>query len=369
MVNNILAAYEQDVAAGTIVRDPAQTALISHFEGLMQNLKKTSPPLLSKLKKKIIKNFKKKPHYSKTLQVNIHGLYIWGGVGIGKSYLMDLFFKNCGTTRKIRYHFHDFMREIHIQLGHHQGEKNPLKKIVAMLSKKYDILCLDEFLVDEIADAMILANLLEALFQSSLKLVTTANNEPKNLYLNGLQRSRFLPAIKLLETQLTVHHLPTLIDYRVRKIIETDHYLYPLTEENQKVWQHLFNHYSGLTHPTSSILKICGREVQARAYTDSIIWFDFKDLCHIPRSQNDYLEIAKKFSTIFLSDVPKISEFQHNNIRYFISLIDILYDKKIKLLILAETPAEQIYTKGPYLSQFARTLSRLQQMKSIMTPC
>lgn len=292
------------------------------------------------------------------------GLYIWGSVGAGKTWLMDLFYDSLPAPRKMRMHFHHFLQQVHAQLKQLQGQRDPLKVIAKHFAQQTSILCFDEFFVADITDAMILGNLLAALFKEGVTLVTTSNVPPDLLYRNGLQRDRFLPAIALIKEFTQVIPLQNNIDYRLRELTQAGVYFYPLNQHSEQQMQRLFQH---LTHGEAEMNKtviIYDRPITTIAYSHNIVWFDFAVLCHTPRSQLDYLEIAATYDTVFLSNIPSISERDHNSIRYLINLIDIFYDQKVKLIISAAIPIAEIYLKGDLQFEFQRTCSRLLEMQS-----
>ncbi|TLY47771.1 MAG: AFG1 family ATPase [Gammaproteobacteria bacterium] len=290
----------------------------------------------------------------------VKGLYLWGDVGRGKTYLMDLFYNHLPVA-KSRYHFHQFMHHIHAELSQLQGQSNPLVRIAKRLRKEADVICLDEFLVHEIGDAMILAQLLKALFSEGIVLVTTANTSPEDLYANGLQRGLFLPAISLIKQHLRVFHLASRIDYRRQHVINT---------ENALVWvmnpfqgQTLFDELSKNAKVDYQALMINGRRIAHLGCSKQLVWFDFSSICAIPRSQLDYLEIAQRFQTILISDVKVIGEYEDNLARLFIHLIDILYDANCQVILTAAQAIEDIYPKGRLNTEFERTKSRLTAFK------
>jgi len=290
----------------------------------------------------------------------VRGLYIQGKVGVGKTFLMDLFYRCIPDQRKARHHFHDFMHIVDTQLRSLQGQRDPLQKIAKIWAKNVRILCLDELLVEDIAHAMILAELLQALFENGVILLVTANSLPDNLYYHGLQRGRFLPAIALLKRHCEVCILEDDHDRRLGHDIRIQSYVYPLNQKNKDL---LSQYYKKLTHRwlEATSLEIENRLIVCEACTEKVVWFSFKVLCSVPRSQLDYLAIAQRFDTVFLSEVLPLSS---DCIVLFMRLIDVLYDQGIRLLILAEVPLEQLYTALEYADVFQRTYSRLSEMQS-----
>ena len=293
------------------------------------------------------------------------GLYLWGGVGRGKSFLMDCFYAASPLEKKIRIHFHEFMREVHRELHELSGLSDPLDELAKRISNRYRLICFDEFHINDIADAMILYRLLSALFEDRVQFVMTSNYRPDQLYPNGLHRDRLIPAIKLLEEQLEVLNVDAGNDYRRVQMAQVEAYLTPL---NEKTDQRLLDMFHGLIghqpEVTRPVLNIESRELRPLHMADGVVWFDFQTLCCGPRSQNDYLEISKQFHTVILSGVPYMPPRMTNEARRFIWLIDVLYDHKNKLILSAEVPAPDLYTEGQITSEFSRTVSRLIEMQS-----
>jgi len=290
----------------------------------------------------------------------VRGFYIQGKVGVGKTFLMDLFYRCIQDQRKARHHFHDFMHLVDTQLRSLQGQRDPLQKIAKIWAKNVRILCLDELLVEDIAHAMILAELLQALIKNGVILVVTSNSLPDHLYYQGLQRVRFLPAIALLKRHCEVCILQDDHDHRLGHDIRIQSYVYPMNQQNTAL---LVQYYQQLTHRVreATSLEIENRSIACEACGDKVVWFSFKILCSVPRSQLDYLAIAQRFHTVFLSEVSPLTS---DSIVLFIRLIDVLYDQGIRLLILAEVPLEQLYTALEYADVFQRTYSRLSEMQS-----
>jgi len=295
----------------------------------------------------------------------VSGLYIWGSVGIGKTFLMDCFYLCLPFKQKIRMHFHSFMRQIHHELSLHQGEADPLKIIADELAQNIIVLCFDEFYVSDITDAMLLGRLLKALFARGVCLVATSNIAPDDLYKNGLQRSQFLPAIQLIKKNLEIAHIPTRVDYRLRHLQEAGVFYTPLNAEAEKNMQKTFDLLTEKQMIDELPLVINGRSIRVRKKTDNIIWFDFNDICHVPRSQMDYLVIAEKYHTVFISDVPIIPQNAVDIICLFVSLVDVFYDAKIKLVMSAAESVTEIYNRGFMILEYTRTHSRLLEMQSM----
>lgn len=290
------------------------------------------------------------------------GLYLWGEVGRGKTQLMDLFYETLPVP-KLRMHFHAFMRFIHESLANAQGKVDPLRFIARQLAKQTQILCLDEFLVHEISDAMLLSQLLTALFDQGLILVTTANTPPEKLYAKGLQRALFLPAIELLKQHLSVVHLQSAQDYRGIHANTTGHATSVTLTLSQTETKQLLQHLAKGQSISQETLWLHGHPLTHYGYTQQLIWFDFEHICSIPRCQIDYLTLAKRFSTILITNVRAIEEEDRNRARLFIHLIDICYDANTQLFLISEQPWSSLYEKGDLAFEFNRTQSRLIALK------
>ncbi|MSQ56070.1 MAG: cell division protein ZapE [Limnohabitans sp.] len=291
------------------------------------------------------------------------GVYLYGGVGRGKSFLMDCFYQSVPIQRKTRLHFHEFMREVHRELRELQGTVNPLDELARRISKRFKLICLDEFHVADITDAMILHRLLSALYANEVGLITTSNFKPDLLYPDGLHRERILPAIDLLNQTMDVVQVDAGVDYRLQTLKQVQLYQTPLSKEVEAEINATFLKLAEAVDD-SPTLQIDSRQFQAVRRAGGIVWFDFQVLCAGLRSQNDYLEIAAQFHTVFLSNVPKMTGAMASPARRFTLLIDVLYDRHIKLIISAEVLPEQLYTQGPFSHEFPRTVSRLREMQS-----
>lgn len=345
----LIAEYEKAIACGDIQDDPLQRQVLVSMQRLANDLK---------LKKRFwLRPWRK----CSTL-----GLYLYGPVGVGKTYLMDLLYQSIDETQKARFHFHHFMQQIDAQLRRLQGHKNPLRYIVANLAKKIRVLCFDEFLIYDVAYAMILGELLQALFEKEIILVVTANTCPDDLYLNGVRRERFLPAIDLIKAHCEVVYLNDKNDYRLGRKPSFDAYLCPLGAATD---QALATHFTALLHEGQEVtemgtLSVQNRDIAFIKRSDRVIWFDFKVICTIPRSQLDYLELAERFDTVFVSNIPRLAENDTIYVLLWIHFIDVLYDRGIHLIISAAVPLEQLYVSGEMSQEFKRTRSRLEEMQS-----
>ena len=290
-------------------------------------------------------------------------LYFWGGVGRGKSFLMDCFFDVIPYARKRRVHFHAFMQEVQNDLRQLNNEPDPLQKVADRIARQTRLLCFDEFHVSDIADAMILGRLLDALFARGTVFVMTSNYPPDGLYPNGLQRINFLPVIDMIKRRFDVVEIDDGTDYRLRQMEKIETFLVPADEEADRKMAQDFRQIAAVDEPGDTI-EVLGRTLKVRRHGPGVVWFDFKALCGGPRSQNDYLEIAREYHTVLLSDVPQMTPAMSSEARRFTWLIDVLYDHRTKLIMSAEVEAPELYREGDKANEFARTASRLIEMQS-----
>jgi cell division protein ZapE len=291
------------------------------------------------------------------------GVYMHGGVGRGKSFLMDCFYQSVPLKRKTRLHFHEFMREVHRELQELRGTANPLDALGRRMARRFRMICFDEFHIADVTDAMILHRLLEALFANRVSIVTTSNFHPDELYPNGLHRDRILPAIELLKRNLEVLNVDAGTDYRLRTMDRVKVYHTPLDARAEVRMRSAFEELAEVADE-EPLLRIEQREVQARRRAGGVVWFDFAQLCGGPRSQNDYLELAARFHTVLLSNVPAMSPRLASEARRFTWLVDVLYDRQVKLILSAAVQPEALYTEGPLAHEFPRTASRLKEMQT-----
>ena len=350
-MTSVVDAYNSLNEAGEIDWDEAQFDLIKRFDTLALELatqKQSSRSFLTRFKTP-------KP---------IRGIYLWGGVGRGKTFVMDLFYDALVDTPKIRLHFHRFMESVHHQLTEHAGQENPLERIADSMREKCRVLCFDEFFVTDITDAMILGELLKALFSRGVTLVATSNITPDKLYANGLQRERFLPAIALIQEHCEVVKLESHADYRLRALELAEIYHYPLdTQASENLEKTFVTIATGeLRHNHELIIN--GRTIHTVKRADGVLWCDFKDLCQTERSASDYIEISRLYHTVFLANVPVLDDHKNDAVRRFIALIDEFYERQVKLMISAECAMEEIYTGSAQAFAFQRTLSRLTEMQT-----
>ncbi|TAK91954.1 MAG: cell division protein ZapE [Burkholderiaceae bacterium] len=291
------------------------------------------------------------------------GVYLWGGVGRGKSFLMDSFYLAVPLIKKTRMHFHEFMREVHRQLDELKGTADPLEQVAERIADKYRLICFDEFHVSDIADAMILYRLLDALFRNRVSLVMTSNYPPHGLYPDGLHRDRLLPAIALIQQHLAVVNVDAGVDYRQRTLAHVQTYHMPLDDTAQAALTQAFELLAE-AEDESPLLMIETRQIHALRRAGGVVWFSFAEIFEGPRSQNDYLEIASQFHTVIVSGVPQMSAGMASAARRFTWLVDIFYDHKIKLILSAAVKADELYLAGVLANEFQRTVSRLVEMQS-----
>ena len=350
--------YQRDLASPDFVRDAAQARAVEHLERLYVDLVASHGRRRQGLLRRALERGRVTPVWAP-----VRGLYFWGGVGRGKTYLMDAFYDSLPFEEKQRRHFHRFMRHVHRELKRLEGQVNPLEEVAATFARQCRVLCFDEFFVTDITDAMILAGLLRGLLERGMALVATSNIVPAELYRDGLQRGRFLPAIALLERHVEVVNVDGGTDYRLRQLERTELYHTPPGAAAQECLMRSFTALAPDEIRKDVALEIEGRMIPARWVADDVAWFDFSALCDGPRSQNDYIELAREFHAILISDVPGF-DHQDDRARRFINLVDEFYDRNVKLILSAEWPMEQLYRGGRLRFEFERTLSRLQEMQS-----
>lgn len=350
--------YCLDLQREGFVHDKAQERAVHHLQRLYDDLLAEDTDQTG-LKCFISKLRRRQPE-------PVRGLYFWGGVGRGKTYLMDIFFDSLPFPGKMRAHFHRFMRRVHDELKSLEGERNPLVVVGQRLAAEARIICFDEFFVSDIADAMILGGLLDQLFKNGAVLVATSNIVPDELYRDGLQRTRFLPAIELLNRHTEVVNVDSGVDYRLRVLEQAEVYYYPLDEAASDSLHDSFCNLvvSGACIREGLVLEINGRQIRTVRVCDGIGWFTFAALCDGPRSQNDYIELAREFHTVLIEQVPQLNGSMDDQARRFISLVDEFYDRGVNLIMSGETALESLYRDGRLEFEFRRTLSRLQEMQS-----
>lgn len=349
--NGMIEAYEAQLAARGYQSDPAQRAAAQRLQQLYGELVAFKAARRTPLRKLL-----SRPRMPRSV-------YFWGGVGRGKSFLMDCFYEAVPYRRKRRVHFHGFMQEVQDDLKNHNHEPDPLQKVADRIAASTRLLCFDEFHVSDIADAMILGRLLDALFARGVIFVMTSNYPPEGLYPNGLQRINFLPTIEMIKQRFDVLEVDDGTDYRLRTLEKIEIYLTPADDEAARKMRDDFRRLAA-SEPQAGAIEVLGRQLPVVGRAAGVIWFGFETLCGGPRSQNDYLEIARAHHTVMLSSVPRMQAGNASEARRFTWLIDVLYDYRVKLIMSAEVEAYELYTEGHNAHEFVRTVSRLIEMRS-----
>ncbi|HHF3205563.1 TPA: cell division protein ZapE [Vibrio diabolicus] len=354
-----LQQYQKDIAEHGFQRDEAQYQAVVALDKLYHAIvefQSAPVPQLSKWQKLMGKKIDM-PEPPK-------GLYFWGGVGRGKTYLMDAFFDALPTQRKMRVHFHRFMYRVHDELKLLGDVENPLAKVADKFKEEADVVCFDEFFVSDITDAMILATLLQEMFKRQMILVATSNIEPQNLYRNGLQRARFLPAIDMILARCDVLNVDSGVDYRLRTLEQAEIYHYPLDEQANINLNKYYQELTGERQIVAHQIEVNHRQLEVIEASDGVLHASFAQLCQTARSQNDYIELSRIYHTVLLADVQQMNRKIDDAARRFIALVDEFYERNVKLIISAEVPMEDLYTKGQLEFEFKRCLSRLTEMQS-----
>ncbi len=350
-----LQRYENYLETGKISPDPAQHAIVVELDNIYQALLSKND-VISLTKSRLFRSLGLR-------QVPVKGLYLWGDVGRGKTFLMDMFYSSLPFTQKTRLHFHHFMHYVHKALTQHQGQKDPLKLIASEFASQYWVLCFDEFYVKDIADAMIMAELFDYLFHHGVTLLATTNIAPEDLYDNGLQREKFLPTIELIRAHTKVIAIQGLEDYRL-KHLSASLYHYPLDEKARYALQRYFNELAPVEHEENKQLTINDRSMVSILWAPGVVWFSFDVLCKSARATIDYIEIARCFKTVILSDVTMMNEDTDDVALRFIALVDEFYERHVTLIMSAQVPFTQLYQGGRHAFEFQRTISRLTEMQS-----
>lgn len=359
-----LSRYQQALDAGEYQADEVQRRAVTQldriYQALLQKPAASSPAggLRGKLSRLLGKGGDTAP------QRPVQGLYMWGGVGRGKTWLMDMFFHSLPGDRKMRLHFHRFMLRVHEELTELQGRENPLEIVADGFKAETDVLCFDEFFVSDITDAMLLATLLQALFARGITLVATSNIPPDDLYRNGLQRARFLPAIDLINEYCDVMNVDAGIDYRLRTLTQAHLYLTPLSDQTRETLDRMFVKLAGKAGEDAPVLQINHRPLQAIRSVDGVLAVDFHTLCEEARSQLDYIALSRLYHSVILYNVRVMGPLKENTARRFLALVDEFYERHIKLVIGAEASMFEIYQGVQLKFEFQRCLSRLQEMQS-----
>ncbi len=346
-------AYAQGVARGEWQDDPAQHEILRELDRIHAALLETSET-----------GWREKLSFWKKPEKPVRGLYLWGGVGRGKTFLIDLFYEGLPLEQKYRTHFHRFMRGVHERLREHAGQSDPLASIVKQWRSRFRVLVLDEFFVTDIGDAMLLARLLDRLFAEGVTLLTSSNTAPQNLYKDGLQRESFLPVIALLQAHCVEVQTMGMEDYRLRALTRSPVYRAPLdADSNLWLCERWLELGAGAPLHDGNIV-IEERRIPVRARAKGMVWFDFAALCEGPRGTNDYIEIAREFHTVFLGGIPAFDPLNEDAARRFVNLVDELYDRHVNLVATAATLPTDLYSGTRLQGAFERTASRLVEMQS-----
>lgn len=347
--------YRDELARGVLLPDPAQAALVEELDRVHRSLAaRQDGGLFVRLARR----------FASGERAPVRGLYVWGGVGRGKTHLVDLFYRSSRLDTKLRMHFHRFMQLVHGELNSLPEREDPLRIVAGRIAARARVLCFDEFYVSDITDAMILGRLLAALFEHGVTLVATSNIEPSRLYTHGLQRERFLPAIELIERHTKVVHLDRGADYRLRALERARIWYSPLGPDAKRGLAECFRALAPEHVADGGSLVILGRQVPAVRHADGVAWFDFETLCEGPRSVADYIEIARDFHSVVLSDIPVLDDDRRDPLRRFIHLVDELYDRNVNLIVSAAGSPDALYLGRKLAEPFQRTRSRLVEMQS-----
>ena len=353
---NIRDAYEDSLRREGHVEDTAQLDIVGQLEDLQSRLTERH-----RRRGRVRALFRL---YGGENQAAVRGMYLWGGVGRGKTFLMDLFFESLALEAKQRIHFHRMMHGVHDRLRALGNVEDPLDKVAADIARHTRVLCFDEFFVSDIGDAMILGRLLDGLFRRRVTLVTTSNSKPDDLYQDGLQRQRFLPAIELLKQHTEVVNMDGGVDYRLRLLQKAGTYLFPDDARAEERLTFFFDESASSQIRSDQELDVYGRTIRARKCAKGVAWFRFDDLCAGPRSQADYIEIARWYPSVIVSGVPQFDVKLENQARRFIALVDEFYDRRVKLILSADAEVKSLYQGARLAFEFDRTISRLIEMQS-----
>lgn len=356
--------YRQDLEREDFRHDPAQERAVLHLQRIYDELMAQPEEVPAKKAVGILSRFKGREQTVSTAQASVRGLYLWGGVGRGKTYLVDTFVDALPIERKRRIHFHSFMRAVHAELKELKQQEEPLRIVARRFAEQARVICLDELFVSDITDAMLLYGLFKELFAQGITLVTTSNLPPDDLYKDGLQRARFLPAIDLLKQHVEVLNVDGGVDYRLRYLEKVEIYHHPLDERADQILNDAFNHIAPEPGHRGGYLAVEGRQIPTRREADDIVWFDFTAICDGPRGTNDYIEIARCFHTVLISNVPVLDWQMENQARRFVNLVDEFYDRSVNLMISAAAPPHALYAGEKLKFEFQRTISRLEEMQS-----
>lgn len=359
-----LARYEQALSQGDFKPDDVQREAITRLDAVQRALMARQPEQPASGKGLFGRLSRLMGKEKSETQTPVRGLYMWGGVGRGKTWVMDLFFQSIPGNRKLRLHFHRFMLRVHEELTQLQGQSDPLLIIADRFKAETDILCFDEFFVSDITDAMLLGTLMEALFARGITLVATSNIPPDDLYRNGLQRARFLPAIEQIKQHCDVMNVDAGIDYRLRTLTSAHLWNAPLNEATHAEMERMFKALAGSARDDAPVLEINHRQMATLGVSEGVLAIDFLTLCGEGRSQHDYIELSRRFHSVLLYDVPVMIYKTEDQARRFLALVDEFYERHVKLVVAAETSLYEIYQGTRLKFEYQRCLSRLQEMQS-----
>ncbi|WP_312631409.1 cell division protein ZapE [Pantoea piersonii] len=359
-----LARYEQALSQGDFKPDDVQREAITRLDAVQRALMARQPEQPASGKGLFGRLSRLMGKEKSETQTPVRGLYMWGGVGRGKTWVMDLFFQSIPGSRKLRLHFHRFMLRVHEELTQLQGQSDPLLTIADRFKAETDILCFDEFFVSDITDAMLLGTLMEALFARGITLVATSNIPPDDLYRNGLQRARFLPAIEQIKQHCDVMNVDAGIDYRLRTLTSAHLWNAPLNEATHAEMERMFKALAGSARDDAPVLEINHRQMATLGVSEGVLAIDFLTLCGEGRSQHDYIELSRRFHSVLLYDVPVMIYKTEDQARRFLALVDEFYERHVKLVVAAETSLYEIYQGTRLKFEYQRCLSRLQEMQS-----
>ena len=354
---NLREQYEQLTTERGFSADPVQRAVIARLDELRERLI-AARPANSTLLHRLVSTF------GNSRRLPEKGLYLWGGVGRGKTWMMDLFYQSLPFPERRRRHFHRFMYEVHAELRDLHDEQNPLELVAERIARDTRVLCFDELFVSDIGDAMILGGLFRGLFERGVTLVATSNVSPRDLYRDGLQRQRFIPAIELIEEYTEVLPVTGATDFRLRSLTQAGTYLLSSAADTPQRLAALFEDLAGHGRQESGSIEILGRPIPVVCLSENVVWFGFNAICAGPRSSNDYIEIARAYQSVFVSDVPILDGLKENEARRFIALVDEMYDRRVNLVVSAAAPPHELYRGETLRMEFQRTVSRLIEMQS-----
>ena len=364
--NGLVEAYLQSVETGEIRLDPAQKDVMDELQLIYSAIVNQKPVVPVKPKKSLSSIFSRKStKESVAKRESVKGLYLYGGVGRGKTHLVDFFFDHLPVEKKVRLHFHRFMQIVHEELAKLDGVSDPLKEVAKSFTDKAQVLCFDEFHVIDITDAMLLGRLLEHLFDDGLVLVTTSNFHPDDLYKNGLQRDRFVPAINLLKDNTKLVEMGGDYDYRSEAFKELGVYYFASDDKSEKRLDDHFHQLSGVElYEDKHEIIINTRMIPVKKLNVDVVWFEFDDLCNTPRSTEDFTQIASYFKTVLISNIPKMDANMDDAARRFINLIDTFYDMNVNIVVSSEAEPERLYSGQKLAFEFDRAVSRINEMQT-----